>query len=47
MNVYGLQGEMQTWYQNCEMRTVVLSDSSGEGGHDPYWFAGGKNIPTH
>lgn len=36
--------ELQTWYQNCEMRTVILSSSEGEGGHDPYWFEGGKNI---
>lgn len=39
-----LQRELQTWYQNCEMRTVILSSSEGEGGHDPYWFEGGKNI---
>ncbi len=41
-----IQEEMHRWYANCEMRTVMLSDSSGGGGHDPFWFAGGKSIPN-
>ena len=36
-----LQGELQKWYNNCEMRTVVLSDpTNGHDNADPYHFAG-------
>lgn len=28
--------------QNCEMRTVVLSDGGGAGVHDATWFRGGE-----
>ena len=32
-------------YENCEMRTVILSDTSGEsGGLDPLFFPGGHSI---
>lgn len=24
-----MQGDLRKWYSNCEMRTVVLSDTSG------------------
>ena len=32
-------------YENCEMRSVILSDTSGEsGGLDPLFFPGGHSI---
>ena len=32
-------------YENCEMRTVIISDTSGEsGGLDPLFFPGGHSI---
>ena len=32
-------------YENCEMRTVIISDTSGEtGGLDPLFFPGGHLI---
>lgn len=39
-----LQLELQRWYENCEMRTIVLSDDSGAGGLDPLWFPGGNQL---
>ncbi|GFR43713.1 hypothetical protein Agub_g4823 [Astrephomene gubernaculifera] len=42
-----VMGEMHRWYDNCEMRSVVLCDEGGggEGGErregDPWHFAGG------
>ncbi|PNW75247.1 hypothetical protein CHLRE_12g518950v5 [Chlamydomonas reinhardtii] len=45
-----VQGELHKWYENCEMRTVVLTDDSDEGvaaashgATDPWHFAGGSN----
>lgn len=32
---------LQRWYENCEMRSVVLSDGGGMGVQDKYWFKGG------
>ncbi|GAB4821611.1 hypothetical protein N2152v2_008657 [Parachlorella kessleri] len=32
---------LQRWYENCEMRTVVLSDGGGGGVADMTWFPGG------
>lgn len=37
-----LQGEMERWFENCELRTLVLSDARGEGNLDPLWFPGGR-----
>ena len=32
-------------YDNCEMRTVVVADGSGESaGLDPLWFPGGHKL---
>lgn len=39
-----VQGELHRWYENCEMRTVVLSDDSGSGTLDPLWFPGGHQL---
>ncbi|KAG2499069.1 hypothetical protein HYH03_003252 [Edaphochlamys debaryana] len=42
-----VQAELHKWYENCEMRSVVLSDDSEEGAEavgavkDPWHFAGG------
>lgn len=33
---------MQRWYENCEMRTLVLSDGGGAGVPDKMWFRGGE-----
>lgn len=33
---------LQRWYENCEMRTVVLSDGGGAGVPDKLWFRGGE-----
>ncbi|PRW60329.1 phosphoglycerate mutase [Chlorella sorokiniana] len=33
---------LQRWYENCEMRTVVLSDGGGAGVPDRTWFRGGE-----
>ena len=33
---------LQRWYENCEMRTVVLSDGGGAGTPDRTWFRGGE-----
>ncbi|KAK9830223.1 hypothetical protein WJX72_010435 [[Myrmecia] bisecta] len=41
-----VKGELHRWYENCEMRTVVLSDSGGGGGNlDDLWFPGGHQQP--
>jgi hypothetical protein len=37
-----VQGELHRWYENCEMRSVVLCDAGGRGGVDPTWFPGGR-----
>ncbi|BDA43351.1 Phosphoglycerate mutase-like protein [Coccomyxa sp. Obi] len=43
-----VQGELRRWYENCEMRTVVICDGGGEsGGLDPLWFPGGHNLKAH
>ena len=39
-----MQGELHRWYENCEMRTIVLSDDSGDGSLDPLWFPGGNQL---
>ena len=39
-----VQTELHRWYENCEMRTIVLSDDSSEGGLDPLWFPGGNQL---
>lgn len=39
-----LQGELHRWYENCEMRTIVLSDDAGSGALDPLWFPGGHQL---
>ena len=39
-----MQGELHRWYENCEMRTIVLSDDSGHGSLDPLWFPGGNQL---
>lgn len=39
-----VQGELHRWYENCEMRTIVLSDNAGEGNLDPLWFPGGHQL---
>lgn len=39
-----LQGELHRWYENCEMRTIVLSDDAGSGNTDPLWFPGGHQL---
>ncbi len=39
-----LQGELHRWYENCEMRTIVLSDDAGNGTVDPLWFPGGHQL---
>ncbi len=32
-------------YENCEMRTVIISDGGGDsGGLDPLWFPGGHKL---
>ena len=37
--------ELDVDFQNCEMRTMVLTDPrSGPERGDPAWFPGGKNI---
>ncbi|EFN59905.1 hypothetical protein CHLNCDRAFT_29140 [Chlorella variabilis] len=33
---------LQRWYENCEMRTLVLSDGGGMGVPDKTWFRGGE-----
>ncbi|PSC75000.1 phosphoglycerate mutase [Micractinium conductrix] len=33
---------LQRWYENCEMRTVVLTDGGGAGVPDQTWFRGGE-----
>ena len=39
------EGEHLCRYENCEMRTVIISDTSGEsGGLDPLFFPGGHLI---
>ncbi|KAK9915171.1 hypothetical protein WJX75_005575 [Coccomyxa subellipsoidea] len=43
-----VQGELRRWYENCEMRTVIISDGGGEsGGLDPLWFPGGHRLEGH
>jgi broad specificity phosphatase PhoE len=32
---------LQRWYENCEMRTVVMADGGGAGVADVTWFKGG------
>ena len=39
-----LQGELHRWYENCEMRTLVLADDAGIGALDPFWFPGGHQL---
>lgn len=39
-----VQGELHRWYENCEMRTIVLSDDAGSGALDPLWFPGGHQL---
>ena len=39
-----MQGELHRWYENCEMRTIVLSDDAGSGALDPLWFPGGHQL---
>ncbi|KAL0034530.1 hypothetical protein WJX79_006951 [Trebouxia sp. C0005] len=39
-----IQGELHRWYENCEMRTIVLSDDAGSGTVDPLWFPGGHQL---
>ena len=39
-----MQGELHRWYENCEMRTIVLSDDAGSGIVDPFWFPGGHQL---
>lgn len=39
-----MQGELHRWYENCEMRTIVLSDDAGNGNLDPLWFPGGHQL---
>ncbi len=39
-----MQGELHRWYENCEMRTIVLSDDAGNGNVDPLWFPGGHQL---
>jgi hypothetical protein len=37
-----VQSELHKWYDNCEMRTVVLADEGGTHPHpDPLHFHGG------
>lgn len=43
-NMLHVQGELHRWYENCEMRTIVLSDDSGSGSLDPLWFPGGNQL---
>ncbi|KAL4853906.1 Phosphoglycerate mutase-like protein [Chlorella vulgaris] len=39
-----VQSELHKWYDNCEMRTVVLCDEDGAHNHaDPLWFQGGQH----
>ncbi|KAK9841042.1 hypothetical protein WJX81_007377 [Elliptochloris bilobata] len=39
-----IKGELHRWYENCEMRTVVLADASGaSAGLDLNWFPGGPH----
>lgn len=35
---------LQRWYENAEMRTVVLSDGGGMGTPDLTWFPGGETL---
>ena len=42
--ICSLQGELHRWYENCEMRTIVLSDDAGDGTTDPLWFPGGHQL---
>eukprot|EP00887_Chlorella_sp_A99_P002998 scaffold9.g2998.t1 len=37
-----VRDNLQRWYENCEMRTVVLSDGGGAGIPDRTWFRGGE-----
>lgn len=39
-----MQGELHRWYENCEMRTIVLSDDASSGALDPLWFPGGHQL---
>ena len=39
-----MQGELHRWYENCEMRSIVLSDDAGSGNVDPLWFPGGHQL---
>lgn len=39
-----IQGELHRWYENCEMRTIVLSEDAGSGNVDPLWFPGGHQL---
>ena len=39
-----LQGELHRWFENCEMRSIMLADPSGGGGLDPWWFQGGQQL---
>lgn len=41
MFIAAMQGELHRWYNNCELRSVVLSDPQGDYTHpDIYHFAG-------
>lgn len=54
MSIFGhsyapeVQGEMHRWFENCEMRTLVLVDEAGSsGGHDELHFHGGTKIHSN
>ena len=44
----GLQKEMHRWYENCELRSLLLSNKAGPSGSvDPVWFPGGDQLSRH
>jgi hypothetical protein len=40
-----VQGELHKWYENAEMRSVVVGDEGGcNGVQDPFHFPGGHHL---
>eukprot|EP00891_Asterochloris_glomerata_P003056 jgi/Astpho2/3056/e_gw1.00051.123.1_t len=43
-----VQKEMHRWYENCELRSLLLSNKAGPSGSvDPVWFPGGDQLSRH
>ncbi len=39
---HGVQEEMHRGFDNCELRTMVITDAAGGGRFNPTWFPGGR-----